>query len=174
MKKNLKYRLTGGVFFGLVLKARKFRTQPRKPACGETDKLSESDVMVRLIQILQPTWCGFDKQNSSSFGTAINSYKTFKNAKSVFFPFLEDDTKRKFTKNLKENYEKMLNSMESFVSLSLDFEEKCTDLVKELLDLIERDETILDSQEFYIERDGQTVKKEDIKKMVTFNFAAFY
>lgn len=152
-------RLCGGTFFTLVLQALRQRMKAREHYSGDSDGLSDPEVLVGLIRVINPDYVDPGKGNLK--GTA-NNYKACKTSSSTYLPFDDEQVISAFDTEVKTNYQPVLNRMIAFVNDFLDIGEtvhKDVNLVRALVDLIQQDQTIKTDDEFYIGANGEKKKK---------------
>lgn len=161
-------RLCGGTFFTLVLQALRQRTKAREHYTGDSDGLSDPEVLVGLINVINPDYADPGKENLK--GTA-NNYKACKTSNSAYLPFDDGQVVSAFDSVVRTDYQTALNGMISFVNDFLDLSEtvhKDVNLVRALVDLIQQDQTIKAGDEFFIGPNGEKKKKAalgDLKKV---------
>lgn len=152
-------RLCGGTFFTLVLQALRQRMKAREHYSGDSDGLSDPEVLVGLIKVINPDYADPGKENLK--GTA-NNYKACKTSNSTYLPFNDDQVVTVFDITVRTNYQTALNGMIGFINDFLDLSEsvhKDANLVRALVDLIQQDQSIKESDEFYIGQNGEKKKK---------------
>lgn len=161
-------RLCGGTFFTLVLQALQQRMNAREHYDGDSDGLSDPEVLVGLIKVINPAYSNPGKEKLK---TIANNFKQGGNSRSVYFPFHDDQVINAFDQAVRINYQTPLNGMIRFVNDFLDVSEpvhKDVNLVRAIVDLIQQDQTIEASDEFYIGQNGEKKKKAalgDLKKV---------
>lgn len=152
-------RLCGGTFFTLVLQALRQRMKAREHYAGDSDGLSDPEVLVGLIKVINPDYADPGKENLK--GTA-NNYKACKTSKSTYLPFDDEQVVSAFDSVVRTDYQTALNGMIGFVNDFLDVGEtvhKDVNLVRALIDLIQQDQTIKAGDEFFIGPNGEKKKK---------------
>ena len=152
-------RLCGGTFFTLVLQALRQRMSAREHYSGDSDGLSDAEVLVGFIKVINPNYTDPGKEKLK---TITNNYKRCTASTSAYFPFDDDQIVSVFDKSVRTDYQTPLNGMIAFVNHFLDTSEgihKDTNLVCALIDLILQDQSIEFSDEFYIGSDGAKKKK---------------
>lgn len=165
MKKVEKQRLCGGTFFTLILQARKPRTGVREHYMGATDGLSEPETLIALAKVMAP-----DMQDplESMIGTIKGNafdFKTCKNAGGTYFPFGDASARTAFDTRVKTEYKTALAAMSEFVDGFIDAggsTKKDEHLVRALVELIDLDDSIVDKQLFYVNKDGTAISKSDL------------
>ena len=166
-------RLCGGTFFTLVLQALRQRMRARGHYKGESDGLTDPEVLMGLIKVINPDYQEMDR---NALKTKANDYKACKTSTGTYLPFGETPEIRAFDERVRSNYGSALNEMTVFVNTYLDLGEavgKSTLLVKALIDLIQQDETIGPSEDFFIGADGQKIKKTALGGLKEVSLPAF-
>ena len=152
-------RLCGGTFFTLILQALRQRMNAREHYDGDSDGLSDPEVLVGLLSVINPSYVDPGKEKLK---TTANNYKRCRTSTSAYFPFDDEQVIAAFDKTVRTDYQSVLNRMIEFVNKFLDSGEpvyKDAGLVRALIDLIQQDQSIKGDDEFYIEPDGQAKKK---------------
>lgn len=176
MTNNENIRLCGGTFFTLLLEARKPRYGVRKHYMGDTDGLSEPESLIGLSKVIVPD---FQEPLESMMKTIkVNTfdYKSCKNKGGRYFPFSDKTALKAFNQRVADNYSETLNAMIAFCEEYLhmkDSTKKDEKLVKALIELIDKDETIPTEQPFYVCENGRTLNKEQIVKGTKLCFQSF-
>jgi hypothetical protein len=163
-------KLCGGTFLALLLHARKSPEMYRKRSPSENNNHRDTDMLAELIKISAPDNYEKPKTNSSqytSFKTITSQYKSCTIKKSTYLPFLEPTVINDFDNRIKDKdkYKATLEDMKSFVNNFMNDETKPHEnisLVEKLLDLIEFDQSIADSDEFFICGDGRSMQKSKL------------
>lgn len=161
-------RLCGGTFFTLVLQALRQRMKAREHYAGDSDGLSDSEVMVGLIKVINLDYVDPGKEKLK---TIVNNYKRCETSTSAYLPFGDDQVVTAFDTAVRTDYQTALNGMIGFVNDFLDMSEavhKDVNLVRALIDLIQQDQSIKANDEFYTEPNGEKKKKTalgDLKKV---------
>ncbi len=152
-------RLCGGTFFTLALQCLRPRMKAREHYKGDSDGLTDPEVLAGLIQVVNPDYSNPGKE---VLKTPANNYKACRVSSGAYLPFDDGQMIRAFDTRVKTDYRSALAAMTSFVNTYLDLGEsigRTTALVKALVDLIQQDSTIGMSEEFYIGERGQKIKK---------------
>ena len=152
-------RLCGGTFFTLVLQALRPRMKAREHYKGDSDGLTDPEVLAGLIQVANPDYSDPGKE---VLKTPANNYKACRVSTGAYLPFDDGQMIRAFDTRVKTDYSSALAAMTSFVNSYLDLGEnigRTTALVKALVDLIQQDVTVGMAEEFYIGEHGQKKKK---------------
>lgn len=166
-------RLCGGTFFVLVLQALKQRVKARQHFHGEHDGLSEPDVLVGLIKVVNPD---YREPEEGTLRVKTNDFKSCKISEGMYLPFGDAVQVNAFDVRVREAYQAALNDMamftEQFLERSVNVQ-KDVKLVKALIDLIQQDTSIDDDDEFYIEEHGRAIKKAAFSDLNDVCFPAF-
>ena len=152
-------RLCGGTFFTLILQALRQRMKAREHYSGDSDGLSDPEVLVGLIKVINPDYTDPGKENLK--GTA-NNYKACKISNSTYLPFDDEQVISAFDSKVKTAYQSVLNRMVGFVNDFLDMSEtvhKDVNLIRAIVDLVQQDQTIKAGDEFFIGQNGEKKKK---------------
>lgn len=152
-------RLCGGTFFTLVLQALQQRMNAREHYKGDSDGLSDPEVLVGLIKVINPAYTNPGKEKLRAI---VNNYKRCETSASTYFPFGDNQVISAFDETVRNNYQTALNGMIGFVNDFLDVSEtvhKDVNLVRALVDLIQQDQTVKAGDEFFIGQNGEKKKK---------------
>ncbi|MCF2652972.1 hypothetical protein [Anaeromassilibacillus senegalensis] len=152
-------RLCGGTFFTLVLQALQQRMNAREHYDGDSDGLSDPEVLVGLIKVINPAYTDPGKERLK---TIVNNYKRCESSTSTYFPFSDDQVVAAFDRTVRTDYQTALNGMVEFVNDFLDVSKavhKDANLVRALVDLIQQDQSIESETEFYVGQNGEKKKK---------------
>lgn len=165
-------RLCGGIFFTLVLQDIQQRMSAREHYKGESDGLTDPDVLIGLIEVINPDY----QRPNKSIRTKVNDYKSCKQSKGEYLPFGKTAEVTEFDKRVKSDYESELMAMIKFVQDFLEIGssgKREYKLITALLDLISQDESIKDADEMYVSPDGKALPKSEIVKMTDVHLPAF-
>ncbi len=113
MTKNEYPRLCGGTFFTLVLQALRQRMNVREHYDGDSDGLSDPEVLVGLIKVINPVYTDPGKERLK---TIVNNYKRCEASTSTYFPFGDDQVVAAFDETVRMAYQTALNGMIGFVN----------------------------------------------------------
>lgn len=159
MDSNEYPRLCGGTFFTLILQALRQRMNAREHYSGDSDGLSDPEVLVGLLRVINSA---YEDPGKEKLKTIANNYKRCDTSTSTYLPFGDDQVINAFDKTVRTDYQLALNRMIEFANKFLDIGEpvhKDVSLVRALIDLIQQDQSINEDDEFYIEPNGQIKKK---------------
>lgn len=165
-------RLCGGIFFTLVLQDIQQRMSAREHYKGESDGLTDPDVLIGLIEVINPDY----QRPNKSIRTKVNDYKSCKQSKGEYLPFGKTAEVTEFDKRVKSDYASELMAMTKFVQDFLEIGssgKREYKLITALLDLISQDESIKDADEMYVSPDGKALPKSEIVKMKDVHLPAF-
>ena len=163
---NIAYpRLCGGTFMTLVIQALLQRKKAREHYKGESDKLNDPDVLVGLITVINPD---YEDPGKAVLKTKANDYKSCKLSTGQYLPFGDKLAIEVFDQRVRNNYLAARNDMcifvDSFIETGTKLQ-KDVRLVKALIDLIEQDESIDDSEEFLVGENGDAVRKDQLRTL---------
>lgn len=165
METKKEYFLCGGVLFFLLTQAALPDGTPRDHRAGVKDDHAEPILMQDLIY----TFTG-----SQNYGAQkdTSKYKDCLSEGSSNVPFNEIAKCTTYGNLVAENYPEALRRMDEFVLWHMDPEMKVW-LVKALLEIIESDRGISDEDALFIQSDGTTKKKAEIKTEENYDLSAF-
>lgn len=162
-------RLCGGTVFTLILEARQQRYGVREHFAGDSDGLSEMDTLIGLAQVMVPDLKRPAKTREDTVRGNTTEFKICKTAGGKgYYPFSNRQSKKAFDDRVKGNYAEALNAMCDFVKNFIwvkGSDKQDVNLVRALLDLIEKDDSIDDTQGLYISSDGRSVTKQKIDQI---------
>ena len=162
-------RLSGGTVFTLILEARQQRYGVREHFAGDSDGLSEMDTLIGLAQVMVPDLKRPAKTREDTVQGNTTEFKICKTAGGKgYYPFSNRQSKKAFDDRVKGYYAEALKAMCDFVKNFIwvkGSDKQDVNLVKALLDLIERDDSINNSQVFYIMPEGKPVTKQRIDQI---------
>jgi len=165
MTKNENWRLCGGTFFTLLLQARKPRMGVRKHYMGESDGLSDPSALIALTKVMIPDYIAPTATMMSTLKGNTSDFKACRISSSVYLPFKDSAALNAFDDRIKTDYRSEMETMAAFISTFINVEtstKKDEYLVKALLELIEKDDSIADGQAFYASEDGSTTTKANL------------
>lgn len=152
-------KLCGGTFFVLVLQALKPRIKARQHYKGERDGLSEPEVLIGLIKVINPDYI---EPKEGALKGKTNDFKSCKTSNGKYLPFGDTPEIETFDERVRTNYKAALDAMTEFINTFLETGtavQKEVRLVKALIDLIEQDKSIQPEDVFYIGENGGQIKK---------------
>lgn len=163
-------RLCGGIFFVLLLQARKQNTKVRSHYSEDTDGLSDTNMLAELIRIINPH---FKIPSGKTFNSNTSSYKSCSISHGAYLPFDDLMVVNTFDARIKSNYSVPLSAMSEFTNTFIDTDTKYEWLVKALSEVIENDISIKSSDLFYIRKDGGYVTKSELCSVENICFQSF-
>ena len=165
--------LCGGVFLTHLMKARPSRNGVREHYLGEHDGLSDPETMLAFIKVMSPD---FTAPAGGTFKENTSSYKNCRKECGTYLPFSKDSAEvRAFDECVRNDYQTALSRMATFAGDYLDVDttaKKDERLVKTLVEII-RDDTISDTDVFYIKDDGTPSTKEQLLASTEICFQPF-
>ncbi len=153
------FRLCGGIFFDIFLKARRQRRRVKKRFEGGTDGLSEPKLFSQLIKTVYPD---YDEPTVSTFTTHVSQYKMCSRDKSSYFIFLDETNQEWFKNRLLTEYHEALDRMAKYIDYFVDMPVKGERLLYSYLELLEKDDSIPDDHKFFAAKDGSLMTKREI------------
>lgn len=165
MTKEVKQRLCGGTFFTLLLQARKPRKGVREHYLGEADGLSDPRALIALIRVAVPDYSTPDTSMMSTFKGNTSRYKSCQNNGGTYMPFSDKVIMQSFDSRIHYEYASALAAMSNFTQDFIDIgtsTKKDEWLVKALLDLLDKDDSIDTGQTIYARKDGSATTKAAI------------
>ena len=158
-KRTERYRLCGGTFFTLLLQARK---APKKAA-----HFCLRDLLLTYDE-------GVKYTDENSFRTITSRFKTCEPGfRSDYIKLGSKFTFKTFEEKVKKDYDFELGGFTVFAETYLDYGSHGTWLVRALLELIEKDDTISDNTKFYVKPGFHPAYKYELKEEKHFNFYSF-
>ena len=160
-QKNIPY-LCGGTLFLLLERAKPESNMTAKDReKGRTDGLSNPEMLKALIKVvtgINPHVYG------DSFKKSTSQYRKCEINGNSYIPFNNNDTVQNFDNEIKSNYNdivlRMIKFTENFISRY-----RANRLIRELIDVISKDNEINDDAVFYINSDGTVTKKSNLVKL---------
>ena len=146
-------KLCGGTFLTLLLKRKRINKKTGKP---NANSLFLRDLFMLIGDIFYKEFKG------RSAATTTSKYKSCESINTGFLNTLADDNIKRFNDLIKDDYEKLMQDMQSYIDSYLLIDPKNPWLVYALLELIEDDIDIKYSYAFYCKPDGKTIRKEDL------------
>lgn len=163
------YTLCGGIFFLLLLQARKQRTAARKNLEGEQDGLNQGNVFVGLIRTAFPDYI---PPKGDSIDTYASDYKSCRLSESESLPFCNPELVDIFDKTVKSSYPAALKRMCEFTQKFIDENNMGSWLVRALIETISLDDSI-NNELFYINGNSQPVNKDQLIILKEVNLQSF-
>jgi len=167
-------RLCGGTFLLQVLRMKKPATRkPSKALDGEKDKVNNQRVLEALIQLFDPTFVVY---SDGTFKGDTSDYRACKEATGSNLPFTEKYADfSTFDNIVKSDYMKILPRMKRFTNtfVHTDNPKKVNSSVRALLSCIDKDETILPEDKFYMGEMGHPITKADLLKKDNISLDSF-
>jgi len=146
--------LCGGTFFTLLLQAQR----PQKPKeYGRKSDFTEADVMEALVHLVDEN---FNIENRESFTTAVSEYQSCKTDGGKRIPLKSVPIVQAFKFRFANNYPDLTKEMNEIINgyVHTDTKRRIW-LVKQLMELVETDNSIQPNDELHIHIDGGAVKK---------------
>ena len=174
MNQHPPFRLCAGTFFALFAEARTATGIRKDPLSGKRSGQTESDLFLALASIIFPD---LPKRTGKDTQTIRNSINKFKTCEKWGWPDARlgnPHTRTIFTEKLRNDYVAAVYSMDEIIQKFIDTETKRDEwLCKALLVLIEQDDSIPSTQEFYAQPDGTPISKEKLCQQDSLYIAPF-
>ena len=148
----------------------------RKHYMGESDGLSDPSALIALTKVMIPDYITPTATMMSTFKGNTSDFKTCRISSSAYLPFKDSAALNAFDNRIKTDYRSAMETMSVFVSTFIDAEtstKKDEYLVKALLELIEKDNSIDDGQAFYASEDGSIITKANLLIVSKFCLQSF-
>ena len=157
--------LCGGVLFFLLTQASLPDGTARDHKAGKKDEHSEPILMRDLIYAFT---------GSQNYGAQkdTSKYKDCESEGSINIPFNDIAKCTSYDNIVRENYSVALSRMDEFVDWHFETDMKGW-LVKAILEIIENDTDIDESERFFISEDGQPITKGEIRLKGNYDLSAF-
>jgi len=170
MEKDMYPILCGGTFLTLLIQFRKQPKELRKRYDSKNNNHRERDLLAGLIKISNYEKLEIDSQQDKSFKTITSKYIACTLNKSEYLPFTKPEMVNDFNRRIidKTEYKIILGDMQAFTDDFIDAGTqgyKSKALVEILLDLIEFDLDIKDEDVFYVNLNGQGIRKDELCKL---------
>lgn len=157
--------LCGGVVYFLMAQTKPSTVSARDKLGGNRTEHKDANVIEDLIYAIQGSRYAVQAKD-------ISNYRECKVNGSTGIPFNEVSFGSSFDNAIKNEYSAILTRMTEFIEKHID-SAKHTWLVKALLDLIESDPDIKDTDLFYIMPDGTSKTRLEIKNLCEFQIQPF-
>lgn len=169
-------RLCLGTYFTLLLESRKQRARVRERFNGKADGLSDPEVLIGLARVTMSCFIVPDRSMLESVRVSTANVKNCSSKGGMYYPFGDTDSINAFNDEITNNYVSVLGRMDSFCDFFLrinDGTKKDERLVKSLVDMIMKDDSISGEQLFYINEDGTAVSKKKVCSQRNYCFQPF-
>ena len=156
----------------LILQAVKQRRKARDRFDGGSDKMNDTDVLMGLIRVAQTDYLD---PAQSTFSQNTSAYKACQVSAGTYLPFADNAFVTAFDYRIKNEYATALAAMANFIDEYIDVGEtgKHIRLVKALLELIEADKSIENTDLFYAGKNGRPIDKSAVCVLTDIYLPAF-
>ncbi len=165
--------LCGGTFFTLVLAAKRDGPDKRSQYAGKLSEFSQPEALACLGRVVYPEYA--PSGNKKVRSTNATAYRSCDND-GTNLSFLHPQAVAAFDKRVKTDYPATLKAMVDFVGHFLEVGTSTAQevwLVKALLETLDADKDIKDSQVFYIVENGQGITKAALRGISDFCLQSF-
>lgn len=176
MSSIVNLRLCGGTFFTLALQARYPLLSSNDLYAGKKEELTEPELLLSLVKICIKNYPRPDTTHGSTFAKDVSRYKSCRISKSSALPFGDSGAISSFDARIKNEYAVALSDMSEFTARFIDTvsdARKDTQLVRALMELIERDNSIDANQQFYVLEDGSPITKKNLTALTCICLQSF-
>lgn len=153
--------LCGGVVFSLIMQTVPLSATPKEHLQGMKDDHSAPIVMSDLVYAVTGSYGG-------TIGKDVSQYRNCESEGSINVPFNHATTITSFDDRVRRSYALALNMIREFVTWHI-VPAKYDLLAKMLLEIVEYDDAILESDELLVLTNGQPVTKVAIRKECNFH-----
>lgn len=154
-------RLTAGTFFVLLQEALPFRAKARDTLAGESDGLSNPEILAGLIRIVSPNFQ--PPSAGKSFNQNTSQLRNCKNdGNTTYMPVGGEDFANEFNNLIDNNLPQVLARTRDFVDRFIDVDSKGLRLVQMLGTVINRDVAITNNQVVAFLLDGSRLTKAQL------------
>ena len=167
-QKNIPY-LCGGTLLLLLERAKKAGISARERSQGINDSLSNPEMLKGLINVVTGVW---PQVYDESFKKNTSQYRKCEISGNTYITFNDKDTINRFDSNVKGKYSNVVCRMIGFTNRFIS-PGNADRLVRELVDVILKDQGISDDDYFYIKCDGSSITKADLIKQDHFDLQPF-
>ena len=151
MGNEIAFRLSGGIFFNLILAARK------KPLANQNECLRE------LLYIFDRSARGL---SGNSLGTIASRFRNCDpKLRSDYIKFGDPVIVDEFNGRIQDDYDSVVNEVKHYADQYLDLKVNGRWLARSLMELVEKDDRIWEKTEFLVLPGGFSVCKEEFRKM---------
>ena len=153
------YKLCGGTLLVLLVHSAKISTTETS-LLSDTLKVFKSDLFI----------------NNTTLKEQTKKFKLCKEHSSLATPFEDSSLQKQLTDDIKNNYVELLKRTSELIDHYIDADSQSNKdelLVKAILEVIEKDNSIPDQQKFHILPNGKAVKKEKLLSMKEFYLPSF-
>lgn len=165
--------LCGGTFLTQILQSRRQTATRRQRTRGVSDAFHEQDVLLGLVQLIQPDYL---KPAGNTFKTYTTYFKRCADNTPLELQFENEAIISAFLTRLATDYSAELNKATGFVRRFIDVGTTAQNdvlLVKRLIELIRGDESIPATRLFVVAKDGTAGSKNDLVNITEVYLPAF-
>ncbi|MBR6622593.1 MAG: hypothetical protein IKK91_01645 [Ruminococcus sp.] len=176
---------TANIFYWLLCDAIKNKRAPGDNCNGDTKKLTQTHLFYDLNVLIDAAagslgkfkflLCGGNLQGGQKNAASKFKYGKYVTKKGDIYRFNNTQVKIKFDQQVKSEYSKAFKKAVEFARRYFDDSESARNdaLVQKVLYLINSDDSISNTQPFYICSDGSTKTKDELRTIDTIEFEAF-
>lgn len=160
------FKLCGGTLFALLTNAK----LTKKKSTLQRKGYSQEELMLDLVRIYYPS-----VQFGDSFKKDTNNFKRCIIDDCSSFSFTNQELINSFDNELKANYSLKMQQMSELLNHFFDLKNEpvLNKLVRSILELIEKDDSIGKNAKFYVLPNGSSITKLDMLLRDAFNLSSF-
>ncbi len=168
--------LCGGTFFIQILESKRITATRRQRTQSVFDAFYEQDVLIGLVQIVQPDYL---KPAGDTFKTYTTHFKRCAENTPQDLQFADEAVVSAFLSRIESDYDGVLNDMTGFVKNFIDVgttSQKDKKLARRLIEMIVNDAgipVIPEDYQFAICKDGSSVAKSELAAVQNIYLPAF-
>ena len=157
--------LCGGTFLIQILESKRPTATRRQRTQSVSDAFHEQDVLLGLVQIVQPDYL---KPAGETFKTYTTYFKQYAGKTPLDLQFADEAVVSAFLLRLESDYAGVLNDMTRFVNNYIDVgttRQKDIKLARRLIEMVTNDAgnpVIPDNYRFVVSKDGASVTKREL------------
>lgn len=161
--------LCGGTFFRLLRNAEKPTISHRERTKGKSDVIHDRDVLMALLRLVHPS---VPDGSGESFKTYTSRFRNCAGDIGKELKFDDDAIKENFRKRMTDEYPVLRKEAVAFCSKYIDTE-KYVHLVKQMIELIQGDESINGDICFQVDDTGKKVRKSELAEVTDIGLPDF-
>ena len=162
-------RLCGGTLFTLILRAMK-RGRRTRSFGSDQAQMTAPNCLADLITVVDPEYV---RGPETTFDSNTSAYRKCELAANTYLPFDETVKTDAFDKLVRDNYPEVLQRMTSFVEGYIEDGVKSEWLVRALIELIQQDKSITNTDPFFVTPDGVPTMKANLVALPVILLPAF-
>lgn len=167
------YYFSGGVFFSLINAIRGNSRRTNNPS-NDKIKLSNNELMLGFYELFTGKTLSIDTYSSSSFSVQVSKYINCNANSAGEVPFANTNVVDGLIREVENCYNvpllRTINFIDSFLA---DDDQKRIQFIKNVMQILRDDKSIQNGDKFYVKRNGEPIRKNEVLKMRTIEFDPF-